>query len=368
LKKNKILHIQLLPLLSGVQNMMLNLLTALDSEKYEIFVISKPGGPLVDKVIELGFHYIPVSTLRRNISVFDILAFFDILRICQKYQFDIVHTHSSKTGFIGRIAARIVGVKKIIHTIHGFAFHQFQPKFIQYFYIFMEWISAKFCDKIVFVNNADREYAIKNKLISRKKAVTIFNGIEIPKVQRKKVFREFRDFFIIGSVSRFSKQKNIINLINIAIKVCKKNRKIKFVFIGDGEQYSICQKLVKEAEMETRILLKGWLLNVIEWLQNFDAFILFSKWEGLPISILEAMSVGLPIIASDIKGNNELVSEENGILVPVNDTVELEKILSVLHQRKDDLIRWGENSRKIVDKKFNFNIFVKSYENLYNKK
>ena len=355
----------MLPLLSGVQNMMLNLITALDPEQYEIYVISKPNGPLVEKLKESGFHYIPVPSLRRNLSLWDFVAFIKIYQICQKYRFDIVHTHSSKTGFIGRIAARLAGIPKIIHTVHGFPFHQFQPEIIQNIYIIMEKIAAIFCDKIVFVNDFERELALKDKIVKTEKAITIFNGIKIPEIRKKQFYHESDDHFLIGSVSRFSKQKNVINLIKVAIKVCQKNNKIKFVFIGDGEDFSICKKLVKNADLGNKIILEGWSNNVLERLLDFDVFLLFSRWEGLPISILEAMSVGLPIIASNIKGNNELVSEKNGILINVDDVDKLESVLNKLPERIKELKRWGEQSRKIVSQKFNFEDFIIGYEKIY---
>jgi len=344
---------------------MLNLITELDPKQYEIYVISKPNGPLVDKLDYFGFNYIPVLSLRRNLSLWDFIAFIKIYQICRKYRFDIVHTHSSKTGFIGRIAARLSGIPKIIHTVHGFPFHRFQPKIIQKFYIIMEKIAAKFCDKIIFVNSFERELAIEKKIVKTEKAITIFNGIKLPEIRKEHFYDESDDHFLIGSVSRFSRQKNVINLIKVAIKVCQKNNKIKFVFIGDGEDFSFCQKLVKNADLCNKITLEGWSNNVLERLIEFDIFLLFSRWEGLPISILEAISVGLPIITSDIKGNNELVSEKNGILINVDDVEKLEAVLVDLPNRIKELKKWGENSRKIIEQRFNFRDFISQYEKIY---
>lgn len=363
MEKIKILHIQLLPLLSGVQNMMLKILTSLDSGKYEIYVISKPGGPLEQKVKELGFNYLPLKYLRRNFSPLDLLAFLEILRICLFYKFDIVHTHSSKTGFLGRIAARLAGVPKIIHTVHGFPFHSFQPKILQKIYMNLEKFASLFCDKVVFVNNSERRKAIAKKIVSRKKAVTIYNGIEIPYLQKR--FGDDNEKVIIGSVLRFSKQKNIINTIKVAIEVCRLNRRLQFIFVGDGELYREAKRMVKKAGMEKRILLPGWKTDIENWLLKFDVFLLYSKWEGLPISILEAMSYGLPIIASDIEGNNELVSEENGFLVSVKKVDKLEQILINLPSKMEELKKMGENSRKKVREKFGISEFIRKYQELY---
>lgn len=364
MKKNKLLHIQLLPLLSGVQNMMLNLLDGLDSDKYEIYVLSKPSGPLVEEVKKRGFHYIPLSSLRRNLSFWDVIAFISMIRIFRKYRFDIVHTHSSKTGFLGRIAGRFTRVPKIIHTVHGFPFHQFQPKYIRIFYQILERLASRFCDKVVLVNNSERELAIAKKIVSPNKALTIYNGIELPDINKLRSTRK-TDNFVIGSVLRFWKQKNVINTVKAAIKVCENNTKINFVFIGDGEHFDICKQMIKEAELEKKILLPGWQNNILDWLICFDVFLLFSKWEGLPISILEAMSVGLPIIASDIKGNNELVNSRNGYLVPVNEIDKLIQLLTTLPEKKKELINKSKFSMKIIKEKFSKREFVFKYDNLY---
>ena len=219
MEKIQIAHIQLLPLLSGAQNVMLSILNSLDKDKYDIYVISKPGGPLVERVLELGYNYIPLSSFKRSISIMDIVAFLKLIRIFNKYKFDIVHTHSSKPGFIGRIAARITSVPKIVHTVHGFPFHPYQKKIIMNFYRSMEKYAALFGDKIIFVNNSERELAIADHLIKPEKTITIYNGIKLPKMKLRE--KDNNDKLIIGSTLRFWKQKNITETIDAAIRVCK---------------------------------------------------------------------------------------------------------------------------------------------------
>ena len=170
---------------------------------------------------------------------------------------------------------------------------------------------------------------------------------------------------MIGSVARFSEQKNILTVIKVAIKVCKKNEDIKFVFIGNGNLFEKCRNMVKSANFLDRILLPGWQSNVIEWLCNFNVFLLYSKWEGLPVSILEAMSVGLPIVASNIPGNNELVKDSNGFLISLNDIDKLEDVLLSLPSKKSELKKMGGNSLSIIKNKYSLKKFVKTYENLY---
>jgi glycosyltransferase involved in cell wall biosynthesis len=363
MNKIKILHIQLLPILSGVQNVMLQILLGLDKNKYEIFVLSAPDGPLVDKVTQLGYQHIGMKSLRRELSVKDIIVFWDLYKIIKRYKFDIVHTHSSKTGFLGRIAAKLAGTKKIVHTVHGFPFHQFQPKIVQKVYQTAEKIAGLFCDNLVFVNNTDRDFAIRTGLISKSKAVTIYNGIDSHNVSRQNILQS--DIITVGCVCRFWEQKNVIDTIKTAIKVCSETDIINFVFVGDGEHLSLCEEMVKEAVLEDRIKLPGWQSDAYLWLKKFDVFLLYSKWEGLPISILEAMSIGLPIVASDINGNNELVTKENGFLVSIYNIDKLFEVLTNLPNQKERLTEMGKKSLEIAQGKFGLDRFIKSYLELY---
>ncbi|MDP8267325.1 MAG: glycosyltransferase family 4 protein [Candidatus Tenebribacter davisii] len=363
----KIVHIQLLPLLSGAQNVMLKILGSLDKNKYEIYVISKPGGPLVEKVLESGYNYIPLKSFRRNISLMDFVALIKLIRIFKKEKFDIVHTHSSKPGFLGRIAARIAGVPKVVHTVHGFAFHYAQSPPIRFFYQVLEKFVSSFSDYVIFVNNYEREYAIKNNITKAFKAITIANGIKLNENTIKGTSKIKKDVFVIGSILRFEKIKNIINTINVAIDVCKTNHKIVFYFIGDGKLLEKCKQMVRTEDLEENIFFPGWQNNVEEWLVMFNVYLLFSTAEGLSISILEAMSMKLPIVTSDVKGNNELVSDFNGILVPINDVDRLAVVLLSLPDERARLEAWGVNSYKLVKDKYNIIDFSRKYIEVYNK-
>lgn len=364
MQKTKLAHIQLLSLLSGPQKMMLKLLRNLDRDKYEIYVISKPDGAMVDKVRELGFHYIPIKSLRRNLSLLDFINLGKVYHICKKYKFDIVHTHTSKMGFLGRIGAKLAGVPKVIHTAHGLPFHPFQNIVINKFYEILEKFAALFCDKVVYVNNYERYLSVAKRILPFEKTTTIYNGVEDLSYEISKSDKKDSPF-IVGTITRFSPPKEVIKLVKVAINICKKNENFKFIFVGDGTLYDKCVELVQANKMEERIFLPGWRNDIENWLSKFDVFILLSKWEGLPISILEAMAAGLPIIASNIKGNNELVSSENGYLVDVENREELEILIKSLPAKRKMLKKMGENSYKIMKQKFNLNKFIENYKKIY---
>ncbi len=360
-KKQKLFHLQLLPLLSGVQNVMLDILKPLDS-KYDIYVGSKPQGPLVDEVLKNKWNYIPIDTLRRDFHILDIISFFKLYSIFKKYQFDIVHTHSSKTGFLGRIAARMAGIKHIVHTVHGLPFNPSQNCITQLIYKKLEILASKYCDKIIFVNENERIYSIKNGITSSKKSLTIYNGVKIES-SSKNNFNS--DKLVIGYIGRFSKQKNTIQTINTAIEICKKEKSIEFVFVGDGPDFETCLNLVCRAKLENNIKLIGWKYNTKEYLKDFDILLLYSLWEGLPLSILEAMSIGLPVICSDITGNNELVTSETGYLVKKNNPADLKKTILYISKNMNELPQKGLKAFKKCNLEFNLELFTQKHKNLY---
>ncbi|MEA1973580.1 MAG: glycosyltransferase family 4 protein, partial [Candidatus Cloacimonadota bacterium] len=317
-KKCKILHLQLLPILSGVQNTMLTLLANLDPNKFDIFVASKPDGPLVEKVKELGFTYIPVKYLRRRFSSLDFFALHQLYFIFKSHNFDIVHTHSSKTGVLGRIAAKAAKVPQIVHTVHGFPFNDAIRFPLNQIYQIIEKFAAKLTDDLIFVNSAEKRFAIKNRFVKKDNCHTIHNGLDVFENFQKSKYEELENKTVIGFVGRFAFPKNVLTITKAAVYACRKNNNLGFIFVGDGPDWNECNRFVIDNKMEKNIKLVGWQNNIKKFLSYFDALVLFSKFEGLSISILEGMAAGLPIIASNVKGNNELVDNSNGFLIDID--------------------------------------------------
>ncbi len=364
MKKIKLLHIQLLPMLSGVQNVMLYLLDNLPKDKYEIYVASLNGGPLVEEVKKRGYTHIELKYIRRNLSLLDIPAFFELYRLIKSHGFDIVHTHGAKPGFWGRIAARLAKVPKVIHTHHGVPYHQNQFFLARLLYMSAEFIASRFASRVVFMNKKEYDLSVKYHLVPKKKATIIYNGYPVkdviipPKKDNEK--------FIIGNVARFEKQKNHLNVIDIAIKVCLKRKDIDFVFVGSGSLYKSMLERIIKIKMQNRIHLVGWDKHPDKWYKKFDVFLMFTLWEGMPLAVMEAMNYYLPIVASDIPGNDELVSNENGFLFKLNEKKKLIDLLVKLPEMKEELKKKGEKSHKILKEKFNLAKFVKRYSELYN--
>jgi glycosyltransferase involved in cell wall biosynthesis len=367
-RKIKLVHIQLLPLLSGVQNVMMNLLRGLKQDKYEIFVISRSDGPLVDSVIGCGWHHIALDSFERNLSPRnDIKAFLSLYKIFRKIKPDIVHTHSSKPGFLGRIVARLAGVPLVMHTIHGLPIHSDKNRFINSVYLSLDSFAGNFADYNISVNRYECELMQKKKSQIKSKYITIYNGI-LP-YHRQKIYDDafFADSRLrIVSVLRFSKQKNIISTIKKVINIVRKSPDIEFTFYGDGELFSKCLVLVESSGTSDSIKLRGWVYDDMpDVLLDYDVFLLNSSWEGLSLSILEAMSVGLPIIASDIKGNNELVDTANGWLIDLKDELSIDKVVKEIMLDKTVLLSKGMESYKKINEVFHLDLFIRHYQDIY---
>lgn len=382
--KRKILHLQLLPLMSGVQRFSLLLLEGLPADEYEIYVACKPGGEFVDAVQNRGWNYIPLPLLRHPIGVLDLFAFLHLILVCKKHKFDIVHTNSSKTGLLGRIAARIAGTPLIIHTNHGASFLPHQHPLIYRLYMHLDKLASHFCDYVTFVNHCERENYLRLGLVKPEQAVTIYNAIksrgrEVEESGSLEVVKSGSlvvegsrgsdtakgQSLTIGSTLRFSDQKNVIALTTYACKACDLNPGLRFILLGDGEHYELCKAIVASHHLTERILLPGWDSEVEPWLNLFDVFILYSRWEALPFSIIEAMHAGLPVIGSSIPSIMELVSEDVGWLVPLDDEAAFLATLQAVANDPATILKKGQKAREKVQLLCDYDTMVKAYRSLY---
>lgn len=368
--RKKLLHIQLLPLLSGVQNFSLHLLEGLDPNEYEIHIACKPGGEFVDAILERGYHYHPLSMLTHPISLKDLPAFWQIFRMIRRNKFDIVHTHSSKPGLLGRIAATLAGVPLILHTVHGTAFRR-EQRFVSYAaFAALEWLANRFCHKVVFVNNSDRINCVSMGLIPAAKAHSIYNALPLPFARKLEDVAAGRtapspEQVVIGSSLRFSTQKNVINLVTALCMACQQAPRLKFVLVGDGEHYGLCRQIVRTHNLNDRILLPGWDPDITPWLRAFDAFILYSRWEAQPFSIIEAMHSGLAVIGSDIPSIRELVDESCGYIATLDDEADLIQTLTHIAKHPQELRQKGEAAMQRVNELCEYRHMVDSYLEIY---
>lgn len=374
--KLKIAHIQLLPLVTGVQRVTLDELERLDTDRFTPYIICKESGPLTDEAESKAITCLLSNNLVREISPKkDLLAFLELYRMFRQHRFDVVHSHSSKTGVIGRIAAKLAGVPMVVHTVHGFAFPAAKNKLEKCIFFAMEWLGTKCSDKIICLHDADRAIA-KNQLgASDSQLEVLANGVDTTKyspatseikLSMRKELGLPQDAVIVGMVGRLWKQKNPQAFVDTALRLLSTNVNAHFVLVGDGELKTVLEEQVNQAGFSDNVHFLGWRNDTPQLLKSFDIFVLPSLWEGMPLAILEAQATGLPCVVSNIQGNNHLVTHNvDGFLFDLDKPEEL--ALYIARFIKDEALRtkFGISGRDTILKKHDIDERIKEIARLY---
>ncbi len=375
IQKPKILHIITNLPIGGAQDNTLITVERLNRERYSVALMCAPDGEWVQRAREIpGLDLIFVPNLIQKINLLkDFAAFWNIYKYIRRGQFEIVHTHSSKPGFLGRIAARIAGVPIIIHTIHGFPFNDFMNPFLRKIFILIERLLTHFSDCLVTVSKLNLEKAVKLRIAKRQKFVNIYSGIDFKKFDIKVDVKSKRSEIgivdgrtVVGMVGRLSQQKAPWNFIKSVPHVLERYKNAVFLIVGDGELMSEMKKLACDLGINDNVLFLGFRDDLPEILRILDIYVLTSQWEGLGRSLTEAMYVGCPVIATGVEGVPELVqNDETGVLVPVNDPVALSKEINKMLLDKEKRNRLGRMASLRINQSFKANIMVKKIDELY---
>lgn len=374
--KIKIAHVQLMPLLSGVQRVSLQEFELLPNEQFDINLICKESGPLTD-YLDDSVRAFFVPTLCRNISLIeDMKSLISLYKLLKKEKYDIVHTHSSKTGILGRIAARLAGVPCVVHTVHGFAFESTKRKSVKLVYKWLEIFAAKCTTRLICLHNEDKEICIKELYVDPMKISVIPNGVDLEKFApainkgdlKEKILGLKRNNFVFTMVGRLWPQKNPLYFAEAAKYIIENNLipDSVFVIVGDGELMNdLKYNYQTDMNLKKRLLLLGWRNDIPNILKASDVFVLPSLWEGMPLAILEAQSTGLPCIVSNINGNNCLVKNEfDGFLIELND---IDSFINALVRVTDDKVLniMSKNCRNKIVNEFNIVKRVDKIKDLY---
>ncbi|TFH93001.1 glycosyltransferase family 4 protein [Vibrio ouci] len=327
------------------------------NQGHDILVITGEKGALVDQLETSGVKTKVVPSLVRGINpLCDILC---VIQLCKEYYMfkpDIIGLHSSKAGILGRLAAKITGFPAIF-TAHGWSFAEgISPK-KRKIYILIERIFSKLAIKIITVSKQDKDLAIKNRVSTDEHQVVIYNGVG-PSLPTQKTNEESKTVKLI-MVARFNKQKDHSTLINSLERLAHLDWRLDLV--GGGPLLNKIRKLVDESSVKNKINILGERNDVDELLSSSHIFLLISNWEGYPLSILEAMSSGLPVICSNVGGVNEAVKDGfNGFLIERQDSV-------MLSEKIEKLICNSELRKAIGKNNYNDYIQKHSLETMHSK-
>lgn len=331
----------------------------------EVTFIVGNKGPLLDKVKQLkGVKVILLPSLVREISpTNDIKAIVELRKIIKSESPDIVHLHSSKAGVIGRLSS--IGLRKkikVIFTVHGWAFTDgVSSRLKKSLYRIIEKSVRHFTDLFICVSYYDEKIGKRDKVLdSTSNVKVIHNGSTTPSEQsiNYSVHMPLR----LVMIARFSPQKDQETLINAVTKLPKDSYKLTVV--GDGETLQTNKELVSKYGLNHNIKFAGFKDDISDELINNDVYILSTHYEGLPISIIEAMSYGLPILATNVGGNSEMLENNiNGFLFTSKD--ELAEKLNYLINNPETVKKMGQESYRIFSDEYSLSQCLTKINNSY---
>lgn len=353
--------------LGGAQSHVADLLEGLDASgvgQYELHVAASVEGPLLERARAAGASVHLLPRLQRSVNpIADMAAVRECAALIRRVRPDLVHAHSSKAGVVARLAGRRTGTP-VVFTAHGWGFSPGAPRARQLLARAIETALSPLCARIICVCEADRQRAIGLRVASPGKLATIHNGIS-PEAEQARPETQPPRFIM---VARFSEQKDQTTLLH-ALSLLERDGKTRDFgvdLVGTGPDFEKLQALSQQLRLDGRVQFLGDRHDVPALLAASQAFVLSTHYEGLPISIMEAMRAGLPTIATDVSGIPEEVEhEKTGLLTPPRDAPALARALETLLESPPRRAEMGQAARRKFEREFTRARMLREVEQLY---
>ena len=335
-----------------------------------------PEGELLERAKRSGIHTVVLGHLRRAICPWhDSLAFVQLCLLMRKHRPDVVHTHSSKAGILGRLAARLSRVPVVVHTIHGLPFHPYQCVLLNRLYILLERWCARYTDRIITVADAMTRQALAARVGRPERFRTIYSGLEVETFlvehDRTKVRRRYGlspDDLVVGKVARLSDLKGHAFLFDAFEEVSKAEPRAKLLLIGDGWRREEYERRVARSGLAGRVVFAGLIPpdEVPAAIHTMDVLVHVSLREGLARVLPQALISGVPVISYDVDGACEVVVEgETGVLLPPGEIPGLTRAMLTLLRDPALRRRLGRTGRTRLSPLFDASVMVSRIEEVY---
>ena len=295
-------------------------------------------GENIDALRKNGYKVKTLNIERSLNPIKFLISAFQLFVFLRKEKFDIIHVHTPVAALIGRLAAKAAKVPNIIYTAHGFYFHDEMPKIQRLLHISLERIAGHFTSLLFTQSLEDAQTAQKLNIALPNRIFAIGNGVNkkkfSPKIINKKNivranFKIPKDAFVIGMICRLVKEKGIIEFLDAAKLIKKNYSNVWFILVGDrlkSDRDKLVNKSIKDANviLNNQLILTGMRNDIPEILSCMDLFSLPSRREGMPRTIIEAMMMEKPVVATNIRGSREeVINEKTGLLVPTKNPKKL---------------------------------------------
>ncbi|OGR95020.1 MAG: hypothetical protein A2902_04285 [Elusimicrobia bacterium RIFCSPLOWO2_01_FULL_64_13] len=374
----KVAHVITMLELGGAQGNTLFTAEHLDRKRYDVILISGMGGVQDEAAGSIpALKVIFLKHLVRQVRPWrDLLALIGLVRVLNAEKPDVVHTHSSKAGILGRVAAALAGVPVVIHSIHGFGFNPCQKPPVRALFILLERWMARLTDCLIAVSRRNIEQGLALGIGEPGLYELIRSGVDISSI-RERAARADRAAVkrsmdlpesarLVTSIGPFKVQKDPVSFMEAAARIARECPDARFLFVGDGELRPRVEEAVRRLGLAALVRLPGWRKDIPEILAASDVFVLTSLWEGLPRAAVEALIAGRPVVAFAVDGIPEIVRDgENGFVLPPGSLDELAgKVARIL---KDDSLsrRLSGNAERTIDASFDISGMVRDQEKLY---
>ncbi len=357
----------------GVPHHVLNLAAGLDKSRYETVVLagrSDPGeGSLLDDARSRGIPVMELPLLQRRIDpLVDARAFVAIYRLIRAGRYHIVHTHISKAGFIGRMAARCAGVPAVVHTYHGWAQELHNQNAAGRLLLACERLAARASDAVIAVSHSVVEDALQNGIGIRSLYSVVPNGIDLTRFRASAPFdRSSVDGNpVLGAIGSMTPEKGFEVLLEAMVDVKRRFPRVQLFAIGDGPLRAELEHRAQHLGLGETVRFLGRVEDVRPWLHTFDLVVQPSLREGQGLALLEAMAAGCPVIASRVGGIPEFIDDqETGILTTPGDSSALAGAICKLapdEERKNLLAR---AARERVRSGYSLERMIRGVETVY---
>lgn len=324
-----------------------------------------------------GIDLIETPNLVRELAPMrDYRCYKDIKRLIRFWKPDVVHTHSSKAGIIGRAAAWNLHIPCVVHTIHGLPFHPYEKPWKNKIYIASERWAAKRCHRIACVADAMRDQALAKNIGKQEQFSTIYSGMEVetylsPTRDRKAMREELgieKDDFVIGTISRLAEHKGHDDILDAIGTELLANATMKLLWVGDGWWRERLENRISEMCIEKQVVFAGLVQpeTIADYIGAMDVLVHPSYREGLPRTVVQAMLGGKPVIATNVDGTREVcIPERTGYLIEVGDHVALRNAVLELQASPNKRATLGAAGRSLCKKQFAANKMVQDLDKLY---
>lgn len=347
---------------------------ALNRKHYLATILAPEDGTLFDRAEEAGLEVVRLRQLGGGRQVYpwaDMGGLRELKAHLRAGEFDLVHTHAGRAGSIGRVAARQVGVRAIVHTLHGFPFNEFQSPLTRHALQVIERRLGRITDYFLTDGTFVASEAIRLKIAPPDRIRAVISPIDsVPPVSRagrrqaRRLLGLPEGARVIGTTSRLAVQKAPLDMASAIAALRRPD--VYMVWVGDGPLRAKTERRIEKEGIGDRFLLLGDRDDVPRLLPAFDIFAISSLWEGLPCSVVEAMTCGIPVVATAVNSVPEIViSGETGLVARPGDPASLSRALAYMLDHPAEAARMAASARTHIGEQFRSDILGRELVEVY---